>query len=113
MSSADSSFAGASRGSAKSYALGFCLSLVLTAISFASVMTGALPRSTVLPMILAMAVLQIVVQLVCFLHMNTTSESGWNVLALAFTAVITMILVFGSVWIMQHLDHNMAMVIPS
>ena len=112
MSSADSSIAGASHGSAKSYATGFLLSLVLTAVAFALVMTGALPRSTALPGILAIGVLQILVHLVCFLHMNNKSEGGWNVLALGFTAVITVILVFGSIWIMQHLDHNMTMVMP-
>ena len=112
MSSADSSFAGASQGSGTSYAIGFVLSFGLTAIPFALVMTGALPRSTALPVILAMGVLQILVHLVCFLHMNTESEGGWNVLALGFTAVITVILVFGSIWIMQHLDHNMTMVMP-
>ena len=112
MSSADATLAGASHGSGKSYAIGFLLSLVLTAIAFALVMTGALPRSTALPVILAMGVLQILVHLVCFLHMNTRSEGGWNVLALGFTAVITIILIFGSIWIMQHLAHNMTMVMP-
>ena len=105
--------AGASHGSAQSYAIGFVLSLALTVVPFALVMTGVLPRSIALPSILAIGVLQILVHLVCFLHMNTKSEGGWNVLALGFTAVITMILVFGSMWIMQHLDHNMTMVMPN
>ncbi len=93
--------------------MGFVLSLALTVIPFALVMTGVLPRSIALPSILAIGVLQILVHLVCFLHMNTKSEGGWNVLALGFTAVITMILVFGSMWIMQHLDRNMTMVMPN
>ncbi len=107
------SHAGASPGGGKSYAIGFLLSLVLTAIPFALVMTGALPRPIALASILAAGVLQILVHLVCFLHLNTRSEGGWNVLALGFTAVITVILVFGSIWIMQHLDHNMTMVMPN
>jgi cytochrome o ubiquinol oxidase subunit IV len=110
---AHATHAGASHGSGKSYATGFVLSLMLTAIPFAMVMSGALPRSTVLPSILAIGVLQIVVHLVCFLHMNTKSEGGWNALAFAFTVVITVILVAGSVWIMQHLDHNLAMAMPN
>jgi cytochrome o ubiquinol oxidase subunit IV len=99
-----------SHGDGKSYAIGFVLSLVLTAVPFALVMTGALPRSTVLPGILVLAVLQILVHLVFFLHMNTRSEGGWNVLALGLTVLITVIVVVGSIWIMQHLDHNMMMV---
>jgi len=104
--------AGAGHGSGKSYTIGFVLSVILTAIPFAMVMSGAFPRATVLPTILAIGVLQILVHLVYFLHMNTKSEGGWNAAALGFTAVITVTLVAGSMWIMQHLNHNMMMVMP-
>jgi cytochrome o ubiquinol oxidase operon protein cyoD len=112
MDAHDPSLAGESHGSGRSYAIGFVLSLVLTAIPFALVMTGVLPRQAVLAGILVLGVLQIVVHLVFFLHLSTRSEGGWNLLALVFTALITGILVFGSIWIMQHLDHNMTMTMP-
>jgi cytochrome o ubiquinol oxidase operon protein cyoD len=107
MKSPDS--AGASHGSGASLALGLVLSLVLTAGAFALVMTGAVPRGLVLPGILAAGAVQILVHVFCFLHLNMESEGGWNALALAFTVVIIAILVGGSIWIMQHLDRNMAM----
>ncbi|MNE33415.1 Cytochrome bo(3) ubiquinol oxidase subunit 4 [compost metagenome] len=50
---------------------------------------------------------QIVVHMVFFLHMNHRSEGGWNMLALIFTLVILVIAVAGSVWVMYHLNANM------
>jgi cytochrome o ubiquinol oxidase operon protein cyoD len=94
-------------GSGTSLAAGFALSLVLTAIPFALVMTGALPRGLVLPAIVAAAVLQIAVHLSLFLHLDTKSEGGWNALAFGATLLITVIFLAGSVWIMHNLDRNM------
>ena len=94
-------------GSFKSYMIGFLLSVVLTAIPFWLVMTGALPATTTGLIITAFAVVQIVVHMVFFLHMNHKSEGGWNMLALIFTIVVVVIAVAGSVWVMYHLNVNM------
>ena len=94
-------------GSFKTYMIGFLLSVVLTAIPFWLVMTGALPAATTGLIITAFAVVQIVVHMVFFLHMNHKSEGGWNMLALIFTIVIVVIAVAGSVWVMYHLNVNM------
>ena len=72
--------------SAREYLTGFVLSLVLTAIPFALVMGKGIQHSTTLAVVLlAFAAVQIVVHMVYFLHMNTRSEGGWNLLALVFT----------------------------
>jgi cytochrome o ubiquinol oxidase operon protein cyoD len=94
-------------GSFKSYMIGFLLSVVLTAIPFWLVMTEALAPQTTGLIITAFAVVQIVVHMVFFLHMNHKSEGGWNMLALIFTIVIVVIAVAGSVWVMYHLNVNM------
>lgn len=94
-------------GSFKSYMIGFLLSVVLTAIPFWLVMTEALAPQTTGLVITAFAVVQIVVHMVFFLHMNHKSEGGWNMLALIFTIVIVVIAVAGSVWVMYHLNTNM------
>lgn len=101
--------AGASHGSVRSYVLGFILSVVLTLVPFGLVMYPelGLSQGTVLAAILGMALLQILVQLGFFLHMNTHSDEGWNMIAFVFTALIIVILVVGSLWIMTHLNHNM------
>jgi len=95
-------------GTVKGYTIGFLLSVVLTAIPFWLVMAKVLPSSGVTAaVILGFAVVQIVVHMVYFLHMNTKSEGGWNMLALIFTLVIVVITLAGSLWVMHHLNVNM------
>ncbi|MBK5144301.1 cytochrome o ubiquinol oxidase subunit IV [Budviciaceae bacterium BWR-B9] len=98
---------GASHGSVNSYLIGFVLSVILTAIPFWMVMTGAAAPATLAVVISLFAVVQIVVHLVYFLHMNTKSEGGWNFVALVFTGLIIAIVVVGSLWIMYNLNTNM------
>jgi cytochrome o ubiquinol oxidase operon protein cyoD len=59
--------------------------------------------------ILVCAVAQVLVQLVFFLHMNTSSEQLWNTTSAVFVVVLVAILIVGSIWIMAHLNHNMLM----
>ena len=99
---------GASHGTMKSYVTGFILAAILTAIPFWLVMDRVFESSrTTALVILAFAMVQIVVHLVYFLHMDTKSESGWNMLALIFTLVLVVITLSGSIWIMYHLNSNM------
>ena len=100
---------GAAHGSVREYVIGLVLSLVLTIIPFALVMSGTFNQPLTLAIILLCAVAQIFVQLVFFLHMNTSSESMWNTTSAVFVVLITAIVVLGSMWIMQHLNHNMLM----
>jgi cytochrome o ubiquinol oxidase subunit IV len=94
-------------GSFKSYMIGFVLSVILTAIPFALVMTGALPAQATALIVMAFAVVQIVVHMIYFLHMNTKSEGGWTMLALIFTIIVVVIALAGSLWVMYHLNTNM------
>ncbi|MCM8732022.1 cytochrome o ubiquinol oxidase subunit IV [Hephaestia sp. GCM10023244] len=99
---------GAAQGSLRSYLTGFGLSVVLTAIPFWIVMTGAIAdRAVAALVILAFAFVQIIVHMVYFLHMNTRSEGGWTMLALIFTIVLVVIALAGSIWVMHHLNINM------
>ena len=95
-------------GSFSTYMLGFVLSVVLTAIPFWLVMSGTLPSKQITALvIMAFAVVQIVVHMIYFLHMNTTSENGWSMMALIFTIVMVVIALSGSLWVMNHLNSNM------
>ncbi len=95
-------------GSLKSYAIGFVLSVILTAIPFWLVMGKVFEKSgTTALVILGFAAVQIVVHMVYFLHMNTKVEGGWSMLALIFTIVLVVIMLAGSIWVMYHLNHNM------
>ncbi|MHA6723665.1 cytochrome o ubiquinol oxidase subunit IV [Sphingomonas sp. RS2018] len=95
-------------GSRRSYLIGFGLSVLLTAIPFWLVMSGVLgdPRATGIAVV-ALAVAQIVVHTIFFLHVSARSEGGWTLLALLFTLVIVAIVICGSLWIMFHLNTNM------
>lgn len=93
--------------SRRGYLIGFLLSVVLTAVPFWLVMTGALDSQITAVLIIGFAVVQILVHTVSFLHVNTRSEGGWTLMAYAFTAVLVLIVIAGSLWIMFHLNSNM------
>ncbi|MBC8951662.1 cytochrome o ubiquinol oxidase subunit IV [Xenorhabdus sp. PB62.4] len=107
MSHPNTSHSGASHGSFKTYMIGFVLSVILTVIPFWMVMDGTASHSTILITVVAMAVIQIFVHFICFLHMNTSSEERWNLVALIFTFLVIAIVVVGSLWIMYNLNINM------
>ncbi|RWE42741.1 MAG: cytochrome o ubiquinol oxidase subunit IV [Mesorhizobium sp.] len=99
---------GAAHGSFRNYLIGFVLSVILTAIPFWLVMSGVIDnKQATAIVIMAFAVVQIVVHMVFFLHMNTASEGGWSMLALIFTLILVVIVLTGSLWVMYHLNANM------
>ncbi|WP_033927057.1 cytochrome o ubiquinol oxidase subunit IV [Sphingomonas sp. 35-24ZXX] len=91
----------------RDYATGFVLSVILTAIPFALVMTGALSPAMTAVTILLFAVVQIVVHMVYFLHMTPKAEGGWSITSLIFTIIVVGIMLSGSLWVMSHLNSNM------
>ena len=107
MNQAQIDSAGESRGSLKSYATGFVLSLVLTVIPFALVMRGAVSGSTTSFCLIGAAIAQILVHLHYFLHLDTSSAMRWNVMALVFALMIIILFVGGTLWIMYHLHYRM------
>jgi cytochrome o ubiquinol oxidase operon protein cyoD len=97
----------AGHGTVKSYVIGFILSVILTAIPFGLTMAHMMPAATLIPVVVAIGVVQILVHLYFFLHMNTSSSQTWNNSAFIFTVLIVGILVIGSLWVMYHLNTNM------
>jgi cytochrome o ubiquinol oxidase operon protein cyoD len=94
-------------GSLKDYTIGFILAVVLTAIPFWLVMTHQLEPGVTKYVILAFAAVQVVVHMIYFLHMNTKSEGGWNMMALILTIILLVIVMTGSIWVMMHMNANM------
>ena len=100
-------------GSMRDYLIGFGLSVVLTAIPFWLVMSGIIPdKQTAAITIMVLAMVQIVVHMIYFLHMDTRSEGGWTMMALIFTMVLVVITLAGSLWVMYHLNTNMMPMSP-
>ena len=92
----------------KGYMTGFVLAVILTAIPFWLVMAKVFDKpSHTAFIVLGFAVVQIVVHMIYFLHLDAKSESGWNMLALIFTMVVVFITLSGSLWVMYHLNTNM------
>jgi cytochrome o ubiquinol oxidase operon protein cyoD len=93
-------------GSRGGYLVGFALALLLTAAAFAVSQLG-LGRNVALVALAALAVLQITVHLVYFLHLHASAWQRWNLMALGFAVWVMLILLAGSLWIMLHLRANM------
>ncbi len=101
---------GAAHGTLTSYSVGFILSVILTAASFAAVMVpGLVPHDAIVPVIMALAVVQMFVHLYFFLHLNFSSDQRWNVTAFAFAALTVLVVVIGSLWIMYNINSNMVL----
>ena len=93
----------------KSYLTGLALALLLTAIPFALVAANPLPRLPTLVVIAVAAVIQILVHLRYFLHLDLVSTPRENLAAIVFAAILVLIMIGGSLWIMLDLERRMMM----
>jgi cytochrome o ubiquinol oxidase operon protein cyoD len=89
------------------YVLGFALAVLLTIASFWVAKTDLIYGPGIPVALATLAVAQMGIHLVFFLHLTTAPDNTNNVLALAFGLLIVGLVVFGSVWIMAHLNHNL------
>jgi len=89
------------------YLIGLVLAALLTAASFYLVYTHLIWAPAIPIALVVLAVAQIGVHLVFFLHLTTAPDNTNNVLALAFGVLIVALIIGGSVWIMGHLDERM------
>jgi cytochrome o ubiquinol oxidase operon protein cyoD len=97
-----------SNATLKSYITGFILSIALTLAAYFAVANHLLTGTTVIAFILGLAMIQLVVQLLFFLHMGQEKKPRWNLLFfLSFISIIA-IVVIASLWIMAHLNYNMS-----
>src|SRR5207237_6577700 len=90
-----------------SYVIGLALSLVLTGISFWVASTSTLWGPGVAVGLVVLAIAQMGVHLVFFLHITSGPDNTNNVLALAFGVLIVFLVMVGTIWIMAHLAANM------
>lgn len=100
-------------GSVRSYVFGFVISLLLTfaayipAVMYINSDQNALPREILISLLLILAVLQLFVQLIFFLHLGHEKGPRWNLVFFLSTVSIFFMVVVGSIWIMYHLNYNM------
>ncbi|MGJ4898136.1 cytochrome o ubiquinol oxidase subunit IV [Bradyrhizobium oligotrophicum] len=89
------------------YVAGLGLAILLTATSFFVAGTDLVWQPSIPVAIIVLAIAQMGVHLVFFLHITTGPDNTNNVLALAFGLLIVFLVVGGSLWIMANLNHNM------
>lgn len=94
-------------GGIRSYAIGLVAAAILTAASFALVQFDIVWGPAVPAALVALAIGQMGVHLVFFLHITTGPDNSNNVLALLFGVLIVALVLLGSTWIMGHLNHNL------
>jgi len=92
----------------KSYLIGLALATLLTAVSFFISGTTLVWGPSIPVALVVLAIAQMGVHLVFFLHITTGPDNVNNVMALAFGVLIVLLLLAGSLWIMANLNHNMA-----
>jgi cytochrome o ubiquinol oxidase operon protein cyoD len=89
------------------YVIGLALAVLLTVASFYAVSTNLIWGPGIPVALVTLAVAQIGVHLVFFLHITTAPDNTNNVLALAFGVLIVALVIGGSIWIMDHLNERM------
>jgi len=90
----------------RGYLIGLGLATLLTCVSFYIARSTLVWQPSIPIALSVLAIAQMGVHLVFFLHITSGPDNVNNVMALAFGLLIVMLLVFGSLWIMTHLNHN-------
>ena len=93
-----------------SYIVGFVLSIATTVLAYFFVVNRLLPKEALILVVMAIAVVQLVIQLVFFLHLGRGNR--WKGITFAFALLTVLIVVVGSLWIMHNLDYNMTQMTP-
>ncbi|WP_027016371.1 cytochrome o ubiquinol oxidase subunit IV [Comamonas composti] len=90
------------------YVKGFVLAVILTVIPFWLIMGDVISDRVTAVMVLGVfAVIQIVVHMVYFLHMNGKIQGGWTMLSTIFTVIFLAIGIAGTLWVMHNMNANM------
>ena len=90
------------------YLSGFGFSIFLTLDAYFVITKHLLTGPVAVAAIIALALIQLVVQLVFFLHLGRESKPRWNIVAFGFMLLVLLILVLGSLWIMNNLNYHMS-----
>lgn len=110
LSSIDTEY-GVGHGNLRSYITGFAISISLTLLPYFIVTKHILSGSMLAAAVVLLGIVQLFVQLVFFLHLSPKAKAKWNLIALVFTALVVVILVVGTLWIMKNLNSNMSQAI--
>jgi cytochrome o ubiquinol oxidase subunit IV len=94
-------------GTMESYVIGFILSLVFTFIPYYLVVNRSFRGTLLLATIIGFAVLQMIIQITFFLHLGRGPKPNWNLFFFISTVGIILVIVGGSIMIINNLHYNM------
>lgn len=94
-------------GSWHGYVVGYVAAAILTIAAFKMAVSTAMTPSSIVAGLGVLAIAQMLVHLIFFLHINTAPEQRTNIMALGLTLIIIGMVVIGSLWITTHLNDNM------
>ena len=90
------------------YVFGFITCIILTLVAFYGVMHPSLSRHQLFTLVFGTALVQFIVQAICFLGLNVKTLQGkMNVTSLIYTMIVAGTTIFGSIWIMYNLNYFM------
>lgn len=95
----------------ESYIVGFVLSVFTTLLAYFFVVNNLFSKDVLIAIVLGIAVMQLIIQLIFFLHLGRSGNS-WRWVTFLFAGLIVLIVVVGSMWIMYNLDYNMMTMTP-
>lgn len=95
------------RGTLRTYITGFVASIALTVTAYLLVSHHSLSRRALIAAVTGLALVQFLVQMLFFLHLGRETKPRWKLLVALFMAMVVLILVFGSLWIMTNLNYRM------
>ncbi len=93
-------------GTLKGYLIGFIACLVLTGASFLLVLNRPFSEAVLVYLLAALALVQAIFQLLCFLHLGQEDKPRWESFTFYFMVVALIIIAVGSLWIMFDLNYR-------
>ena len=94
-------------GTTRAYVTGFVLSIVLTLAAYTLVVGHVFPAAVITGCIIVLAVVQFLVQMLFFLHLGRETKPRWKLFVALYMVMVVLILVLGSLWIMNNLNSRM------
>ncbi len=93
-------------GSYRSYTVGYVLSIILTVVAYLVAVNANWSGWVIMIVLVTMAIMQLIVQLLFFLHLGRETKPKWNLAVFLYIASAVLIVVIGSIWIMYNLDYS-------
>lgn len=95
-----------------SYVTGFFMSVLVTLLAYFAVVNQFWTGWTLAIVIVVLAVIQLAIQLIFFLHLGHEKGGNWKLVTFWFATLVVAIVVVGSLWIMHNLNYNMMQMTP-